>query len=151
MDLRDEEIYSKYADELLRFAATLVGPSMAEDVMASAVLHAFSSRTWASVSAPRAYLYRAVLNESRQVFRSSQRRIAREIAYGRPEAVSAPHFEIEVREHLMRLTVRQRAVIYLTYWEDMQVADVASMLSISIPTAKRELRAARQRLEKLLQ
>ena len=56
MDLRDEEIYSKYADELLRFAATLVGPSMAEDVMASAVLHAFSSRNWASVSAPRAYL-----------------------------------------------------------------------------------------------
>ena len=58
----DEAVYVKYAPELLRFAAGLVGPSMADDVLSSAFLHASSSRRWAIVEDKRAYLYRTVLN-----------------------------------------------------------------------------------------
>ena len=46
MDSRDEETYRKHADELIRFATTLVGTASAEDVFAGAVLKAMTSQSW---------------------------------------------------------------------------------------------------------
>jgi DNA-directed RNA polymerase specialized sigma24 family protein len=60
----DAETYRKYADELVRFASGLVGPSGAEDVVATAVLRAVSGTQWSRVDNQRAYMYRAVLNEA---------------------------------------------------------------------------------------
>jgi DNA-directed RNA polymerase specialized sigma24 family protein len=37
------EIYEKHADELIRFASVLVGPSGAEDVLAGAMLRVLGS------------------------------------------------------------------------------------------------------------
>ena len=56
MDSRDEEIYRKHADELIRFATTLVGAGSAEDVFSGAILKAMSSHSWPSVTEYRAYL-----------------------------------------------------------------------------------------------
>ncbi len=36
----DAEVYRKYADELMRFAAALVGPSGAEELLSTAFLKA---------------------------------------------------------------------------------------------------------------
>ncbi|HVM14687.1 MAG TPA: LytR C-terminal domain-containing protein [Egibacteraceae bacterium] len=42
MDDGDGEVYEKYADELIRFATVLAGPSNARDVLADAVLRVFT-------------------------------------------------------------------------------------------------------------
>ena len=73
-----EEAYRKYAEELIRFATALVGPSDAGDVVSGALLGCVASRGWPSVRDPRAYLFQAVLNEAKQVRRSAMRRAARE-------------------------------------------------------------------------
>ena len=63
----DADVYARHAPELVRFAAVLAGPSGADDLVASAVLRAFTNPGWSGVQNQRAYLYRAVLNEARLV------------------------------------------------------------------------------------
>ena len=57
---------------------------------------------------------------------------------------------VDVLDALRRLSVRQRAVIYLTYWLGMRADEVARTLDVSLRTVERELTSARGRLEVLL-
>ncbi len=151
MDHEAAEHYEKYRDELIRFASALVGPSGAEDVMTNAVVRAFSSRHWTTVNERRAYLYQAVANEARHQHRSTQRRLRREVSAG-PQVGSpdTPVVRTEVLAAMHELTVRQRAVVFLTYWQDLSASEVADGLDLSIRTVERELTTARRRLEALL-
>ena len=149
----DAEIYRKHADDLVRFASGLVGPSGAEDVVANAVLRAVSSAQWVRVSNQRAYLYRSVLNEATSQHRSTTRRLNREIrAHQHDPApdLGGSSVDLDVLIALRQLGERQRAVIHLTYWEDLPVPDIATLLDLSARTVERELASARKRLEALL-
>ncbi|MDQ3484910.1 MAG: sigma-70 family RNA polymerase sigma factor [Actinomycetota bacterium] len=53
----------------------------------------------------------------------------------------------EVAEALATLDVRQRAVVFLTYWEDLDATDIADRLDISLRTVRRDLAAAKQKLK----
>ena len=137
MEVRDEELYSKHADELVRFATTLIGPSLAEDVVANAVVRSMTSSAWLTVSEPRAYLFRAVLNEAMTVTRSSRRR-------GRREAFAAPRelddqssISIEVRDAMNRLSLTERSALFLAYWHDLSVEEIAQTLNLSRRTTER--------------
>ena len=149
----DAEIYRKHAGDLVRFASGLVGPSGAEDIVANAVLRAVSSAQWAAVSNQRAYLYRSVLNEATSQHRSTARRLNREIKAHQHDTapdLDGTSVDLDVLVALRRLSERQRAVIHLTYWEDLPVSDIASLLDLSARTVERELASARKRLEALL-
>ena len=148
--MTDGEVYSKYADELLRFATALVGPAGAEDVLGDALINAFASRSWTAVQNRRAYLYRAVLNQARSVHRSTQRRLAREAAAAARDRYEPSAVRAEVLDALRRLTVRQRAVVFLTYWVDLQPEAIADQLQITSRTVQRDLRSAHGRLEVFL-
>jgi RNA polymerase sigma factor (sigma-70 family) len=147
------EVYEKHADDLVRFATGLVGPVDAADVVSAAVLRAVGSRAWAGARNQRAYLFRAVLNEARMQHRSTMRRRAREARaaslddqHASEPAVPRP----EVLEHIARLSVRQRAVVVLTYWNDLDRGAVAAMLGISEGAVKRHLARAHHRLRELI-
>ncbi len=147
----DEEIYRKYADELTRFASVLVGPDGACDVVSAAVLRVFGSSAWRQVSNERAYLYRAVLNESRMGARAERRRHALEtrVASGDAgETIRTPRPEILAA--VLELSPRQRAVVYLTYWEDLDPTRVAERLGVSDGSVRRHLARARKRLKETL-
>lgn len=150
MDSRDEEIYRKHADELIRFATTLVGTASAEDVFAGAILKAMTSHSWLSVTDRRAYLFRAVFNEALGTKRSDRRR-------GRREATAAPHHDVdsrlvslEVADAMSRLSVQQRSVLYLAYWLDLTVDEIARTLTLSRRSTERALTTARSQLEEQL-
>jgi RNA polymerase sigma factor (sigma-70 family) len=64
--------------------------------------------------------------------------------------VDGQQVRVEVLEALRRLGVRQRAVIFFTYWHDLESTEVARLLGISSRTVQRELTAARRHLEVLL-
>lgn len=151
MDQADVDLYEKHGDELIRFAAVIVGPADAEDVLAEAVLRACSSPAWLEVIDRRAYLFRAVLNQARQQRRSDRRRKLREEQVAAdalvPETSGA---RSEVLAAMRRLTPRQRAVVFLTYWQDLEAAEVARLLHVSSRTVERQLAIARHRLEVLL-
>lgn len=150
MDGRDEELYGKHADELIRFATTLVGPSSAEDIVAGAVLRAMSSPSWASVTEPRSYLFRSVLNEARMIARSNGRRARREERAAAGEATQDSAVSVEVRDAMARLSLRSRSVLYLAYWHDLTVDEIAAHLGLSRRSTERSLTDARRTLEELL-
>jgi RNA polymerase sigma factor (sigma-70 family) len=145
-DLSDEEVYSKFAEELIRFATGLVGPSDAEDVVSGAVLSAMYSQKWSSVQNRRAYLYRTVLNEARQQWRATARRRAREAKASPPEVWDVENSNPEVLDVVRGLSARQRAVIVLTYWNDLEPPRIAVLLGISEGAVKRHLARARAHL-----
>jgi RNA polymerase sigma factor (sigma-70 family) len=150
MAMTDEEVYRKYADELVTFATGLVGPFDAPDVVAEACLAAFGSDGWRAVVNHRAYLYRAVLNQAHSHYRTTLRRRRRERRAALPEAQPLTEPDLDVLRAVDRLSVRQRAVVMLTYWEDLACADVAARLGISTGSVKRHLARARRRLRGFL-
>jgi RNA polymerase sigma factor (sigma-70 family) len=146
----DGEVYRKYADDLTRFATGLVGPSNAADVVSEAVLSCFISPGWAAVHEKRSYLYRSVYNRAAEFHRATGRRRAREKRVAVPDLVDPPEVRPEVLGAVQRLSVKQRAVIVLTYWEDLGPASVAQLMGISEGAVKRHLGRARSRLKEEL-
>lgn len=147
----DAQLYRDLAPELIRFATALVGPSDAADVMANAFAKAIGARSWAAVENRRAYLYRVVLNEARSHARRSARRIEREARSGGVrEDWELPGLRPDVAAAVKRLSVRQRAVIVLTYWADLDPATVAERLGIGEGSVRRHLARARANLREVL-
>lgn len=147
------EMYDKYADELIRYATALAGPSGAEDVVSSALVRCFERTDWSTVRDPRSYLYRTVLNEARSQHRSSQRRLRRDAIHAkacRRDDEAPTMVRGEVLTALGHLGPRERAVVFLTYWADLSVAEIADRLDQSERTVARDLAQARRTLEELL-
>jgi RNA polymerase sigma factor (sigma-70 family) len=152
MACSDGEVYRKHADELIRFAAAVVGPDDAADVMSAGVLRALNSRHWSQVEQQRAYLYRSVLNEARMLLRRDATRRDYEARASERDLVDEPPTpRPEVLRALRALSLRQRAVVYLTYWEDLDPATVGRLLEISDGAVRRHLARARKHLRKELQ
>lgn len=146
----DAEVYEKHAEELTRFATALVGPTDAPDIVSTAVVNALSSRSWPTVDNRRAYLYRCVLNAVRSGHRSTVRRERREVRVLERGVLEPPELRPEVLEAVRSLSERQRAVVYLTYWDDLDPASIASLLDISEGSVKRHLARARDHLRRKL-
>lgn len=148
-----EVLYRLYAQDLTRFATGLVGPWDAQDVVSEAMLRCLGSAGLAAAVDSRAYLYKAVLNQARQTVRASQRRFRRErtvaVRESRPSA-GGMDLRPEVWAAVRSLSVRQRAVIVLTYWEDLTVDQTARRLGLSEGSVKRHLSRARDHLRRSL-
>ena len=142
----DADVYARHAPELVRFATVLAGPSGADDLVASAVLKAFTNPGWPGVQNQRAYLYRAVLNEARQEGRAAVRRLRREQLAAAPERSDSASVRPEVLAAMRRLDPRQRAIVFFTYWHDRTPNEIADDLGVNVRTVQRELASARQQL-----
>ena len=64
-------------------------------------------------------------------------------------AVAVPQlgFRPDVAAAVGRLSVRQRAAVFLTYWEGLRQDEVAARLDISVGSVKRHLTRARAKLK----
>lgn len=147
-DLAD--CYEKHGEALLRFATSQVGWVDAEDVLAAAILGVLG-RVEGDVDDVRRYLYRAVANAAAKHWRALSRRRDRELRAFSVPTESWDNFESSDREigliaALGGLSVQQRAVIHLTYWEDLTPAAVADRLGVSDGTVRRQLARARAHL-----
>jgi RNA polymerase sigma factor (sigma-70 family) len=147
---RDAALYASVSGELVAFATGLVGRSDAEDVVSAAVVNVFRSRSWPRVENRRAYLYRAVVNEAQALVRREAQRGRRDRRAATPERWELPDFHPEVRRAVDELSVRQRAVVILTYWADLPPQEVADRLGISEGSVRRHLARARARLREVL-
>ena len=146
----DAEVYRKHADDLIRFATGLVGPSDAPDVVSEAVLSCLDSAAWVTVTEKRPYLYRSVYNKAAE-FPSGVRPppVAERLA-AEQELVEPPDVRPEVLVAVFRLSIKQRAVIVLTYWEDLDPSSIATLMGISEGSVKRHLARGRSRLKEAL-
>lgn len=169
--MRDEDFAAFYRAErpaLTRFAATIVGPDRAGDVVADAVVSVMrrvlddgpsgSPSSSTAVDDLRPYTYRAVANAGAREWRTIGRRARREalaasLGADRVAATTADDpgpAGGTLAEALARLSARQRAVVHLTYWEDLTPVDVAARLGISEGSVRRHLARARANLRRHL-
>ena len=146
----DAEIYADHAVALVHFATVLVGPVDAQDVVSSAVLRSLGSSGWSQVQNHRSYLYQAVANEARNFYRNNGRRRNGEVGLSGQALVHLPEFRPDVQQAVERLSVRQRAFVYLTYWEDMTNQMTADYLGISAGSVRRHLARAKTHLRRQL-
>lgn len=142
--------YEKHRTELTRFATALVGPADAPDVVSEAVESLLRSGALQGAQRPLGLLYRAVLAKARSLQRSIYRRRARERTFAGQIIVHDPELRPDVVAAVLRLSPRQRACVFLTYWEDLSPADVAERLGIGVGTVKRYLARARSILREVL-
>jgi RNA polymerase sigma factor (sigma-70 family) len=139
----DGAIYAEVSAHLIRYAAVLVGPDEADDVVSNVMVRLLRRRSLSSLEDPRAYLFRSVLNESRGVLRSRRRRP--------PPSVEGsdtnPEPDWEVVEAVAALPARQRAAVFLRYWADLPVDEVARLMGARPGTVKRYLHIAHRSLK----
>ncbi len=145
-----ETLWRQHADELLRFATVLVGPSDASDIVADAFLRCAPALAIPGIDNQRAYLFRAVSNRALDLRRARQRRWARDLAAILPASSAISDPLVDVRRAVAQLSVAQRAVVYLVYWEDNTERSAADILQISAGTVRRHLTRARNHLRKAL-
>lgn len=142
----DEAIYRENRDDLIRYAAVLVGPTSAEDAVSTVVLRVLARRRLVDLRDARPYLFRAVLNECRT-------RLARDRNHSTLANVDGSKSvdpQPEVLVAVLALPARQRAATYLVYWAGMSIAEAALMMGIRPGTVKRYLYLARRSLKGVL-
>ena len=148
----DVETYRRHSAELVRYATVLVGPAMQPTSSPTPSSPRSRRRRGADVANRRAYLYRAVLHHSMSFHRSSSRRRRREqvvVARDRPAAEPEPS-SIDAHRALAALSEQQRAVTYLTYWEDLPPDRIAELLGVAEGTVRKQLARARDHLRRIL-
>ncbi len=84
------------------------------------------------------------------MYRTRMRRRDREASVAPDPVVHPPEVHPEVRTAVERLSVRQRAVVILAYWEDLTDQMIAEYLGISAGSVRRHLARARSRLRRVL-
>lgn len=146
MDVDEAEIWLSCKDDLARYAAVLVGPSDAEDVVSTVFLRVLDRRRLKSLDDARRYLFRAVLNECKT--RGTRRKASLGLADLPTPPPSDPR--PEVLEAVLSLPLGQRAATYLVYWADLSIAGTAEMMGVRPGTVKRYLHLARTKLEGVL-
>jgi RNA polymerase sigma factor (sigma-70 family) len=145
-----EQWWWQLGPDALRYATVLVGPDDSHDIVVEAFLQVTSTSGWRTVQNRRAYLMRAVTNEARSQQRSRLRRERRERQTFERDLHVAASPEPELRRAIAALSVAQRAAVYFTYWEDMTIAEIATLLNLSTGTVQRTLTRARDALGKVI-
>lgn len=141
---------------LLRFAYLVTGSQQAaEDAVQSALLSACEK--WSRVCRrdnPDAYVRRMVVNAHVSAWRRSGRRES-PVALVRETATADPAAEVVEQDAVWRMCAQlppqQRAAVVLRFYEDLEYAEIATILGVAEPTARshvhRALAALRRELE----
>ncbi|MER5419758.1 SigE family RNA polymerase sigma factor [Streptosporangium roseum] len=137
---------------LMRTAYLLTGDThLAEDLLQSVLTKVAGH--WPKLlrqGSPEAYTRRALINQHI----SWRRRTRRELPSAHPPERGHSHDDstvdrIVLRQALMRLTPRQRAVIVLRFYEDRSERETAELLNCSLGTVKSQTHHALGRLRVL--
>lgn len=134
----------------LRFATALVGPHDAHDVVTIAFLRATRQPDWQAIERFDRYLVRAVRHEASNLHRQRRRQWERDLAGLRPEASVDPLPDVDLWRAVAALSVEQRSVVFLAYWQDLTEAEIAETLDVARSTVHRTLVRARAKLRKAL-
>ena len=145
-----ERLWRHHAIELVRFGTLLVGPTDAHDIVSSAFLRVSRQLAGDAIIEPRAYLFRAVANEAHDLQRRNVRRWQRDLRAVAATTAPALDSHLDVRRAVAELSLRQRSIVYLAYWEDMTERQIADFLDLSPSSVQRHLTRARAHLRKAL-
>lgn len=153
MSGRSFEVMDKYKDAVYRAALTVTGNfADAEDIMQEVFLQYFRSHPdFDSPSHEKAWLLRCTVNAARNLLRSSWIHKRADLDLSEyPAAESVSESTGEVLAAVMRLPERYRTAIYLYYYENCSVREIAQITSRTEMAVSQHLSRGRAKLRKLL-
>ena len=137
-----ESFFAETRDPMLRLASLLTGSvSEAEEAVQESFVRVFER--WSTIDDPGAYLRRAVVNRCtswhrhRAVVRRTDADVARAESY-----LDRPAETDELADALAQLPRRRRAVVVLRFHQQLELADIADTLGVSVGTVKSTLNRA---------
>lgn len=141
-----EDLYREEAPRFRRVALAIVHDAdTAEDVVQEAFANAvLRRRTFRGSGAASAWIWRIVVNTA--LSRRRRMRIeARTREANEPQRSESPDDELRdrLREHVARLPERQKLVLFLRYYADLDYEEIAHTLSIAPGTVGKLLHDAR--------
>lgn len=146
-----QSLYERRLPQFRRVAAAVLGRrGLAEDVVQDAFVRAVVAReSFEGVGSLEAWVWRIVLNAARDARARSSR-----VVEASPDVEVAAD-SIQERRELVRAAVeqlpeRQRLILFLRYYADLDYRAIAAALSISDGTVAATLNAAHTRLRQLL-
>lgn len=143
-----EAVFRQYADMIYRVALHhLDDPADADDILQEVCLILLTRRIPEDKDHLKSWLIRVTINKCRDLSRSFWKRNRRNIDdYEHIEAEKPPEIMAELRS----LPKSYRSIIYLYYYEEYTVSEIATILRMNVNTVKSGLRRARDQLKKLL-
>ena len=146
-------LVDRYGMMVLRTARLIVrDPALAEDVCQEVFLKGWRHIGSLRDEDPGAWLNRIAANEAVSAWRRRNRLAAlrQRLWLDRPGGERpGPEDRLDLGRALDRLSVDQRAVVVLHYYQDLSVEDTGLALGIPVDTVKSRLKAALQRLRRL--
>jgi RNA polymerase sigma factor (sigma-70 family) len=82
--------------------------------------------------------------------RSDVRRLRRERTVATNDVAAAHESSADAQRALQQLSPQQRAVVYLTYWDDLTPTQIAELLDVGEGTVRKQLARAREHLRRIL-
>jgi RNA polymerase sigma-70 factor (sigma-E family) len=143
-----EQYVEEHRPRLARFAAVLTGDrDLAEDILQSVLARAFEQ--WDRVSAsgtPHAYVRRMLVNEHlswhRKWGRVTPTADLPDLLPDLPDDADARANAAAILALVRRLPPRQRAVIVLRYYEDLDDEQIAEVLTCQVSTVRSNIARA---------
>ena len=141
-----ELLYRERGEHFVRVAAAVAGEGEAgRDAVQSAFATAVRKRASFRGTGPlEAWLWRVVVNEARRLAR--ERRTLPLDETREPSTNGRPHDDLGLRAWMATLPDRQRAVLFLRYYADLDYRAIADVLGIEIGTVSATLSAAHDKL-----
>lgn len=150
-----EDLYRRYAPDVLRFALYLCGdPAEAEDIASETFVRVWTRRDDIRLPTVKAYLFTIARNLHRQGWRSRSRRSS--IDETLTDATPGPHAQAEGRARLARILAAlqelpeaDRAAVLMRAQDGMTYEEIAAALGLSLAAVKVKVHRARLRLAAL--
>lgn len=157
-----EEVMSQYGKEVLYIAYSYVKDyRLAEDI-AQEVFIKFYQRvdSFRNESSLKTWIIRIAINQSKDhlkkwetrklLFSNKLSEILHEFTGNNPQTqVLHKETSKELHRKLLSLPVKYREVLFLYYYEELKVSEIAECLEININTAKTRLKTAKEKLKKM--
>lgn len=162
-DLLIDEIMDRYGQEILQLAYTYVhNKAIAEDLTQDIFIKCYKNlHTYSGKAKFRTWLWRIAINHCKDFLRSwynkniipttdyfpnhiSEKEIIEEVVIQQEE-------DHELMSAIMRLPTKYREVIYLFYYEELMIKDIASITRTGTNTVKTRLRRAKSLLKEMLE
>lgn len=153
MDRDFDRIVNSYADMLMRICMHYTkNASDAEDIVQATFLKLVEhNKNFTSYEHEKAWLIRVCTNLCKDSLKSSWNK---KVYTGQQQEFTAPPYEISEQSPVLScirtLPPKQKTAVYLHYYEDMPVKEIATVMGANSNTVLSWLRRGRKSLEKLL-
>lgn len=153
---RFDDLYQKYAVIVFRTAYNfLLNKDDAEDIVQEVFIKYFiSNKTFNDDNHEKAWILTVTANLSKNVLRSKSRQNLElddtiKIVDNKFEKATTNHLDLE--EAMKELTANQRLVIYLFYYEQIPIKNIAKIMKSNENTVKSHLLRAKSKMKTYLE